>query len=50
MLSQNSYDTICHEHLEYYGLKQIKFIVEKVGMEVIDYTLNDVNGGSISVF
>ena len=48
MLSQNSYDTICHEHLEYYGLKQIKFIVEKVGMEVIDYTLNDVNGGSIS--
>ncbi|MBI3633461.1 MAG: methyltransferase, partial [Candidatus Vogelbacteria bacterium] len=23
MLERNSYDTICHEHLEYYGLEQI---------------------------
>ena len=24
MLKKNSYDTICHEHLEYYSLKSIK--------------------------
>jgi NDP-4-keto-2,6-dideoxyhexose 3-C-methyltransferase len=23
MLNRNSYDTVCHEHLEYYALRQI---------------------------
>ncbi len=49
MLEMNSYDTICHEHLEYYGLKQIKWIAEAAGMKLIDVELNDVNGGSFSV-
>ncbi len=49
MLERNSYDTICHEHLEYYGLKQIAFIAEKAGLKLIDVELNDVNGGSFSV-
>jgi len=49
MLQTNSYDTICHEHLEYYGLKQIKWILDKVGMKIIDVETNSVNGGSFSV-
>jgi hypothetical protein len=49
MLERNSYDTICHEHLEYYGLKQITWVAEKVGLKIIDVELNDVNGGSFSV-
>ena len=49
MLKTNSFDTICHEHLEFYALKQIVFILEKVGMKVIDVEFNDVNGGSFSV-
>lgn len=49
MLDTNSYDTICHEHLEYYGLKQIKWIVEAAGMKVVDVETNNVNGGSFSV-
>ena len=49
MLKRNSYDTICHEHLEYYGLNQIAWIANKVGMKIIDVELNDVNGGSFSV-
>lgn len=49
MLERNSYDTICHEHLEYYGLKQIVWIAEKAGLKIIDVELNDVNGGSFSV-
>ena len=49
MLERNSYDTICHEHLEYYGLAQIVWIAEKAGLKVVDVDLNDVNGGSFSV-
>lgn len=49
MLSTNSFDTICHEHLEFYSLKQIQYMTDKVGFEIIDIEFNDVNGGSISV-
>lgn len=49
MLEHNSYDTICHEHLEYYGLKQIVWLAEKAGLKIVDVELNDVNGGSFSV-
>jgi hypothetical protein len=49
MLERNSYDTICHEHLEYYGLAQIVWIADKAGLKIIDVELNDVNGGSFSI-
>jgi len=49
MLSTNSYDTVCHEHLEYYSLAQILWMANRVGLRVIDVELNDVNGGSFSV-
>lgn len=49
MLKTNSFDTICHEHLEFYALKQIIYILKKVGMKCIDVEFNDVNGGSFSV-
>lgn len=49
MLSMTSFDTVCHEHLEYYCLTQINWIAEKVGLKVIDVEFNDVNGGSFSV-
>jgi len=49
MLETNSYDTICHEHLEYYGLAQVKRMLDKAGLKVVDLEFNDVNGGSFSV-
>jgi NDP-4-keto-2,6-dideoxyhexose 3-C-methyltransferase len=49
MLERNSYDTVCHEHLEYYALKQIKWLTDRVGLKIIDVEFNDVNGGSFSV-
>jgi SAM-dependent methyltransferase len=49
MLTQNAYDTICHEHLEYYALRQIQWMMQRCGLRVIDVKLNDVNGGSFSV-
>jgi hypothetical protein len=49
MLRMNSYDTICHEHLEYYRLKQIKWMTDKVGFKIIDIEFKDINGGSFSI-
>lgn len=49
MLRTNSFDTICHEHLEFYALKQINWIAEKAGLKVLDVEFNDVNGGSFSI-
>jgi NDP-4-keto-2,6-dideoxyhexose 3-C-methyltransferase len=49
MLETNSYDTICHEHLEFYGLTQIKWMTDRVGFRIVDVAFNDVNGGSFAV-
>ena len=49
MLETNSFDTICHEHLDFYALKQIIFILSCAEMKVIDVEFNDVNGGSFSI-
>jgi hypothetical protein len=49
MLTANSFDTICHEHLEFYSLTQIDWIVQKVGLKIRDVELNSINGGSFSV-
>jgi hypothetical protein len=49
MLRQNSFDTVCHEHLSYYGMRQIKYIMDKAGFKIVDFEFNAVNGGSISI-
>ena len=49
MLSRNSYDTVCHEHLEYYALRQIKWMADRADLKIIDVEFNDINGGSISL-
>ncbi len=49
MLDTNSYDTVCHEHLEFYALRQIKWMADRVGLRIVDVEFNDVNGGSFSV-
>jgi NDP-4-keto-2,6-dideoxyhexose 3-C-methyltransferase len=50
MLQTNSIDTICHEHLEYYAIKQIKDIADRTGFKIIDISFNDCNGGSSRVY
>lgn len=47
MLKRTAFDTICHEHLEYYSLKALEFIMDRAGLEVVHVALNDCNGGSI---
>jgi SAM-dependent methyltransferase len=43
------YDTICHEHLEYYSLHQIKWMTDRCGLKILDVTFNEINGGSFAV-
>ena len=49
MMTNLAYDQIMHEHLTYLGLKQMKWIMDKVDMEIIDISLNNINGGSITI-
>ena len=49
MLKKNAFDTICHEHLEYYALKQILWLANKVGFSLIDVDFDYTNGGSFRI-
>jgi len=49
MLSTTGYDTICHEHVEYYSLAQVEWMLGKAGLRLVDVELNNVNGGSFAV-
>ena len=49
MLRTNAYDTICHEHLEFYSLNVVNNLLESCGMRIIDVQVNDINGGSFAV-
>lgn len=49
MLRQNSYDTVCHEHVEYYSLTAVMAILERAGLEAVNVVMNMVNGGSFAV-
>lgn len=50
MLKMNSYDTICHEHLEYYSLAVLEHILKSADLKIVNATLNDINGGSIRCY
>ena len=50
MIKTNSIDTICHEHLEYYALTQIKRIADMANFKIIDVKFNDCNGGSFRIY
>jgi hypothetical protein len=49
MLRTNAYDTVCHEHLEFYSFKVVKNLLESCGMRVVDVQMNAINGGSFAV-
>ena len=49
MLERNAYDTVCHEHVEYYSLSLIDWMTRHNNFKIVDVEFNDVNGGSFSV-
>ena len=50
IIKNNIFDTICHEHLEYYSVYVVKNMIEKNDLEIVDYKTNDINGGSSTFF
>lgn len=50
MLKMNSYDTICHEHLEYYSFAVIEKLLARNGLKIVKVGFNDINGGSIRCY
>lgn len=50
MLKMNSFDTICHEHLEYYSLEVLQYITRAAGLRIFKVELNAINGGSIRCY
>lgn len=49
MIYNTSYDTICHEHLEFYALKQFKWMAELSNLKIIDIEFNKINGASFAI-
>jgi len=50
MLKQLAFDNICHEHLEYYSLESLIYLLEEHNFKVVDCELNDINGGSFRIY
>ena len=50
MLKQGSYDSICHEHLEYYSLSTLENLFSRAELKLIRADFNGMNGGSIRCF
>lgn len=50
MLKLNSFDTICHEHLEYYSIHSLEFLLKKHNLKIFNISRNTINGGSIRCF
>jgi SAM-dependent methyltransferase len=50
MLKRCSYDTICHEHLEYYSLAVIERVLASAAMKLVRAELNESNGGSLRCY
>lgn len=49
MLRLCAYDTICHEHVEYYSLGVVKRILDAADLQIVDVQMNGINGGSFAV-
>ena len=44
------FDTICHEHLEYYSTKIIFDMCRKNKLKIVDINKNNINGSSKQFF
>ena len=50
MLDRNEVDAICHEHLCYYSLTSLMYVLAQAGLSVVDVSFNETNGGSMVAF
>ena len=50
IIKNNIFDTICHEHLEYYSSNVIFEMAKKNKLRVFNHKYNNINGGSSQYF
>jgi predicted DNA-binding protein YlxM (UPF0122 family) len=50
MIEQMAFDNICHEHIYYYSLFNMRNLLESNGFQIVDCQLNDINGGSFRLY
>ena len=50
MVKQNDLGNICHEHIEFYSHKSLKYLFEENGLEIFKIEENNINGGSYRIF
>ena len=50
IIKNKMFDTICHEHLEYYSTKVILNLCKKNNLRIFDIKKNDINGASKQYF
>ena len=50
MFKTNDLGNICHEHLEYYSYKSLKYLFEKNGLKIFKMSENKINGGSYRIY
>jgi NDP-4-keto-2,6-dideoxyhexose 3-C-methyltransferase len=49
LLKNLTYDQICHEHVTYYTLTTFQKILNNNGMQILDFSFNEINGGSVEI-
>ena len=50
MVNKNDLGNICHEHIEFYSLKSLKYLFENNGLEIFKIEENEINGGSYRIY
>jgi len=50
MIEKNDLGNICHEHIEFYSYRSLKFLFENNGLEIFKVEENNINGGSYRIF
>lgn len=50
MIKNNEIGNVCHEHLEYYSIKSLEYLLNLYDFEIVDIEMNDINGGSIRTY
>lgn len=47
LFAQKAFDSVCHEHLEYYRLQDLVNIADMTGFKITNFEFTPTNGGSI---
>ena len=50
MIEKNDLGNICHEYLEFYNYKSLKYLFERCGLKIMKIEENEINGGSYRIF